>query len=180
MIGNYGAMDIYSKVNEYSRIKVNFVTLYPDGNIAMTGLIVIPLILCCITLVPGARADEALVMERLMTLAAGLQEIGDEMVGDPVSGSLIVGDTVSHSITFISEFKYYIHILTDSYFNVADFWLENSSGSTMRTVLGDNALLMAIPDTTETWTLKLLLREGAYSDTAYYAAAILRSARYLN
>jgi hypothetical protein len=148
-------------------------------NIAMMRMPVIPLVLLFVAVFPST-AGEDLAMERLMEIVTGLQEIGDEMVAEPVSGELIVGDTVSHDFIFDQDYMYFMHIWTDSYFNEVDFWLEDLSGSVRKIQMGYNAIITLLPDTSETLMLKMLLWEGAESDTAYYAAALLRSPRYLD
>jgi len=78
-----------------------------------------------------------------------------------------------------SEYMYHIHIWSDSYFNYMEFWLTDSRGEMHSIADGDNTSLAAYPDTTGRWTLTILLHEGAYSDSASYAAAIFRNKRYL-
>ena len=145
----------------------------------MIRLSVIPLLMLCLTFAGRAAADEGQAMERLMEIVTGLQEIGDEMVGEPVSGMLVVGDTVSHGYEFDDAYMYFMHIWTDSYFNEVDFWLEDSTGAIRKMAMGDNAIITMLPDTSESLVLRMLLWEGAESDTAFYAAALLRSPRYL-
>jgi hypothetical protein len=125
------------------------------------------------------HASEEKALERLMNIVANLQDLGDEMLGEPVTGSLVVGDTVSLELNMDSTYMYYVHVWSDSYFNVMDFWLADPDGTMQVIAGGDNASLASYPDTSGTWTLNICLYEGAYSDTASYAAAVFRGIRYL-
>jgi len=114
-----------------------------------------------------------------MNIVSPLQELEDEMLGEPLTGTIAQGDTTTLQISFNSEYMYHVHIWSDSYFNVMEFWLTDSSGEIRDIAGGDNASLVAYPDTSGEWTLKILLHEGASSDSASYAAAVFRSWRYL-
>ncbi len=118
-------------------------------------------------------------LERLMNIVSALQELGDEMLGEPVTGTLALGDTTALHMNFNSEYMYHVHIHSDSYFNIIEFWLRDSSGEIQTIAGGDNASLAAYPDTSGEWTLQILLHEGASSDSASYAAAVFRAWRYL-
>ncbi len=126
-----------------------------------------------------AQADENRALERLMNIVTALQEIGDVMLGDPVTGTIALGDTTVLQLTFSSEYMYNVYIWSDSYFNIIEFWLSDSQGEIHTIADGDFASLAAYPDTTGEWTLNILLYKGAYSDSASYAAAVFRSKRYL-
>lgn len=125
------------------------------------------------------HADEERAVERLTKIIEALDQIGDELVGEPVSGTLVQGDTMSMELTLSSEYMYHIHVWSDSYFNIMEFWLTDSKGEVHSIADGDNASLAAYPDTSGTWTLNILLHEGAWSDSASYAAALFRGRRYI-
>ena len=127
----------------------------------------------------SSEADEERALERLMNIVSVLQELGDEMLGEPETGTLTLGDTTALRMNFNSEYMYHIHIWSDSYFNIMEFWLTDSGGEIQNVAGGDNASLAAYPDTTGEWTLQILLHEGASSDSASYAAAVFRAWRYL-
>ncbi len=127
----------------------------------------------------STEADEGMALERLMNIVSVLQELGDEMLGEPVTGTLVLGDTTALQLAFNSEYMYHIHIWSDSYFNIIEFWLTDSRGEVRTIADGDNASLAAYPDTTGEWTLTILLHEGAYSDSAFFAAAVFRAWRYI-
>lgn len=129
--------------------------------------------------VPFSSADEEMALERLMNIISVLQELGDEMLGEPVTGTLILNDTTYIQLAFNNKYMYHIHIWSDSYFNIIEFWLTDSRGEIHTIADGDNASLAAYPDTTEEWTLTILLHEGASSDSASYAAAVFRAWRHL-
>ncbi len=124
-------------------------------------------------------ADETEALERLLIIITGLEELGDEMLGEPVTGSLALGDTTTLELSLSSEYMYYIHIWSDSYFNFMEFWLTDSRGEDHSIADGDYASLAAYPDTSGTWTLSIILHEGAYSDSASFAAAVFRGRRFL-
>ncbi|MCK4505203.1 MAG: hypothetical protein KAW14_06275 [Candidatus Aegiribacteria sp.] len=141
--------------------------------------IVISVILSILILVPAAQANETQALERLIDVVSGLEELGDEMIGEPVTGSMFLGDTVSRELIFTREYMYFLYIWSDSYFNIMEFWLENPSGDIHSIADGGNATLAVFPDSTGRWTLKILLHEGAFSDSASYAAAVFRAPRYI-
>lgn len=130
-------------------------------------------------LVPAAQANETQALERLMNVVSGLAELGDEMIGEPVTGSLLLGDTISRELIFTREYMYFLYIWSDSYFNIIEFWLLNPSGDIHSIADGGTATLAVFPDTTGKWVLNILLHEGAFSDTASYAAAVFRAPRYI-
>lgn len=106
---------------------------------------------------------------------------GVEMVGHPASGSIFTGDSLLMDVNLSSDYTYTFIIWTDSAFNIADFWLTNPEGRTPRGDVSDHTTMAISPDSTEagTWQMGIELLEGAYSDTAYFAAAILRNPRLL-
>ncbi len=114
-----------------------------------------------------------------MNIVSVLQDLGDEMLGEPVTGTVTLGDTIAHKMNFSDEYMYHVHIWSDSYFNLMEFWLTDSGGEIHNIAGGDNASLAAYPDTSGEWTLQILLHEGASSDSAYYAAAVFRAWRYI-
>ncbi len=126
----------------------------------------------------AARGDEAAALKRLLNMVETFQEMGDEVMGEPVTGTLALGDTVDLELALDSSFKYHVHVWSDSYFNILDLWLTDPGGERWGVAGGDNASLAVYPDTSGTWTLNLLLLEGAYSDSASYAAALFRGWRY--
>lgn len=127
----------------------------------------------------NASQGEEKALERLSMTTDMLLAIGEEMVGEPVSGMLVTGDTILVDVNLSSQYSYSFIIWTDSAFNYVDFWLTNPGGATPRGDVSDHTTLAIIPDSTETgmWRLGMELLEGAYSDTAFYAAAIFRNQR---
>ena len=124
-------------------------------------------------------ANEGRALERLMNIVTALEEIGDTMIGEPITGTIVLGDTTVLQLILSKEYMYNFYVWSDSYFNIIEFWLSDSRGETHSISDGDFASLSAYPDTTGKWTLSILLHEGAYSDSASYAAAVFRSKRYL-
>ena len=126
------------------------------------------------TSVLGAVAGEDVALSRLSGTSDMLISIGEEMVGEPISGLLCMQDTVSIPITFDSKYAYQIVMWTESTFNLVDFWLNNTEGAPRRSELSDHAVFSVTPSNSETWNLHMELLEGASCDTAYYALAVLR------
>jgi len=118
-------------------------------------------------------------LERLSLTTDRLITIGEEMLGEPASGMLVKGDTLLVDMNLSSAYSYTFIIWTDSAFNYVDFWLSSPQGLTPRGDVSDHTTMAIIPDSMETgtWQLGMELLEGAYSDTAYYAAAIFRVER---
>ncbi len=129
--------------------------------------------------VAKASEGEEKALDRLSMTTDMLLSIGEEMVGEPVSGMIVTGDTLMVDVNLSTEYSYSFIIWTDSAFNHVDFWLTNPLGATPRGDVSDHTTLAIIPDSTEsgTWQLGMELLEGAYSDTAFYAAAIFRARR---
>ncbi len=126
-----------------------------------------------------AGDDLAKALERLTMTTDMLLPLGDEMVNAPHSGLLLLQDTVSIDIDISSTYTYQFVIWTESSFNYVDFWLVDPAGEVPRGNLSDHTTFAINPDSSEEgiWQLNMELLEGAYSDTAYYAAAILRAAK---
>ncbi len=126
-----------------------------------------------------AQTGEERALSRLSLTTDRLIAIGEEMVGEPVSGMLVTGDSLLIPVNLSSSYGYSFIIWTDSAFNYVDFWLTSPLGVTPRGGVSDHTTLAIIPDSTENgrWELGLELLEGAYSDTAWYAAAIFRNPR---
>ncbi len=140
----------------------------------------LPLVLCPLSLLL-ASSGETKAIERLSITTDILVASGEEMVGEPVSGILVLGDTVTVNLEVNVSNSYEFIIWTDSAFNYIDFWLTNPIGETPRGDLSDHTTFAIIPDSIETgtWHLEMELLEGAYSDTAYYAAATFVRPRIL-
>lgn len=128
-----------------------------------------------------ASEGEEKALERLSMTTDLLICIGEEMVGEPLSGILLLNDTLSIEISLNSVYSYQFIVWTDSAFNQVDFWLTNPLGETPRGNICDHTAFAIMPDSTDTgiWQLEMELLEGAYSDTAYYAAAVFRRSRTL-
>ena len=139
------------------------------------------LLILFLTFSPQAFATEgeAKALERLAMTTDMLIVIGEEMVDTAQSGMLVSGDTLSIELSLNAAYSYQFIVWTDSAFNYVDFWLTNPLGETPRGDFSDHTTLSIMPDSTETglWTLDMELIEGAYSDTAFYAAAIFKRSR---
>jgi len=138
-------------------------------------------ILCLILIASSAFAGDNLAkaLERLTMTTDMLIPLGDEMVNAPYSGMLLLQDTVSIDIDVNSTYTYQFIIWTESSFNYIDFWLVDPSGEVPKGDLSDHTTFAINPGTLDegVWQLNMELLEGAYSDTAYYAAAVLRTAK---
>ncbi len=137
------------------------------------------LVLFLLVPLSSPEADEEMALQRLMNIVSVLQELGDEILGEPVTGTVSLGDTTALQMNFNREYMYHVHIWSDSYFNVMEFWLTDPRGDIHTIAAGDNGSLVAYPDTSGEWTLQILLHEGASSDSASYAAAVFRAWRYI-
>jgi hypothetical protein len=134
------------------------------------------LLMACLLAVP-LSADVSTALERLSVVTDRLLAMGESMVGEPVSGSTAVAETVSIDLTLSREYSYHLHIWTDSVFNILEFWLSDPSDSVADQAMGDHATLSVFPDTSGRYTLRIMLVEGGLSDTASYAAALFHSPR---
>lgn len=141
----------------------------------------LPVILAVCSVCFGLEGEEK-ALSRLAMTTDRLLVLGDEMVGEPLSGMITMGDTLLLDVNLSREYSYSFIIWTDSAFNYVDFWLTSPLGHTPRGDVSDHTTLAIIPDSTEagTWKLGMELLEGAYSDTAWFAAAIFRSDRMVN
>jgi hypothetical protein len=139
--------------------------------------LLLTLLICSLSL---AGDGEEKAVERLSLTTDMLATIGEEMTGQPISGMLVAGDTVTVDLQVDAANSYQFIIWTDSAFNYVDFWLTNPLGETPRGDISDHATLAIMPDSVETgtWHLQMELLEGAYSDTAYYAAATFVRSRF--
>jgi hypothetical protein len=114
---------------------------------------------------------------RLGLVTEGLLEMGEEMLGDPISGTIVLGDTVSIQIDLATEYSYYLHIWTDSIFNVLRFWINSPDGLLETNAAGDHTALVVFPEMPGEYTLYIEMIEGWDSDSAGYAAALFRYRR---
>jgi len=99
------------------------------------------------------------------------------MLGDPVSGTIVIGDTVSVRIDLSTEYSYHLHIWTDSIFNLLRFWINSPDDSLENSAAGDHTALIVFPDVPGEYTLYIEMIEGWDSDSAGYAAALFRYRR---
>ncbi|MBD3368887.1 hypothetical protein GF402_00800 [Candidatus Fermentibacteria bacterium] len=124
-------------------------------------------------------ADVSEAMERLSGVTDRLLVMGESMVGDPISGSMAVAETVSVDLTLSTEYSYHLHVWTDSIFNILEFWLSDPSDSVADQAVGDHATLVVFPDTSGRWSLNMILVEGDLSDSASYAASLFHRPRVI-
>ena len=140
-----------------------------------TRISILSIAFCLITGSVEGNSSEALY--RLGLVTERLLEIGEEMLGDPVSGTIVLGDTVSIRIDFAIEYSYHIHIWTDSIFNVLRFWINSPDSSLENSAQGDHTALVVFPDMPGEHILYIEMIEGWDSDSAGYAAALFRYRR---
>ncbi len=140
-------------------------------------LIVVVLVL--FSSVFGMDNGEEVALRRLTATTDILTSYGDELVGEPVSGMLLMADTVSIDLSLNSSYFYELVVWTESSFNFVDFWVTNPAGSVRMSEQTDhvNFSVSSFSTEPETWNLKIELLEAANSDTAYYAFTLLRRAR---
>ncbi len=124
-------------------------------------------------------SGEELALSRLSATTDMLVSIGEEMMGEPVTGLMVLEDTVTIDMSLSGEYTYQFIMWTESTFNYVDFWLTNPQGGTPRGDLSDHTSFSVMPSSagSEVWKLQMELLEGAACDTAYYAVAVLRRER---
>ena len=134
------------------------------------------LLLCLISSANAADQGEETALARLLVTTDVLVSFGDEIAGEPMSGMLVLKDTVSIDLSISSEYTYQLVMWTESTFNFVDFWLTNPQGEVPASELIDHAAFAINPNSTQAgiWKLQMELLEGANSDTAYYAVGLLR------
>jgi hypothetical protein len=135
------------------------------------------LLIITLVLISSSAADESRALERLILIVTPLQALGDDMIGEPITGTAVLGDTTGLALTLSNGYLYHIYVRSDSFFNIFEFWLTDPAGEVQSAANGESSVLTAYPDSTGEWTFSILLREGASSDTASYAAAIFRDFR---
>ncbi len=135
-------------------------------------------LLVLVSTVYGMSDGEELALRRLSNTVDVLTSYDDELVGEPVSGMLLLADTISIDFTLEFSYLYEVVVWTESSFNFVDFWLTNPSGSVPVSEQTDHVSFPIILHSDEsTWNLQIELLDAANSDTAYYAFALLRRSR---
>ncbi|MCK5035671.1 MAG: hypothetical protein KAS73_07260 [Candidatus Sabulitectum sp.] len=136
-------------------------------------------VLALFSSVYGMDSGEEIALRRLTATTDILTSYEDELVGEPVSGMLLMEDTVSIDLSLNNSYFYEFVIWTESTFNYVDFWVTNPSGSVPVSDQTDHVSFSVTPHSPESkvWNLKIELLEAADSDTAYYAFALLRRDR---
>ncbi|MCD4708650.1 MAG: hypothetical protein K8S62_13030 [Candidatus Sabulitectum sp.] len=127
----------------------------------------------------GMDNGEETALRRLTATTDVLTSCGDELVDEPVTGMLLMEDTVSIDLSLNSSYFYELVIWTESSFNFVDFWVTNPSGFVPMSEQTDHANFSVSSNSSESriWNLQIELLEAANSDTAYYAFALLRRDR---
>ena len=136
-------------------------------------------VLLLVSSVYGMDSGEEIALRRLTITTDVLTSYEDELVDEPVSGMLLMEDTVSIDLSLNSSYFYELVIWTESSFNFVDFWVTNPSGFVPMSEQTDHVSFSVSPYSPESriWNLQIELLEGANSDTAYYAFALLRRDR---
>ena len=142
-----------------------------------TRITILSIALCSITGSIEGNSSEALY--RLTLVTEGLLEMGEEMLGDPISGTIVLGDTLSIPIDLGAGYSYHLHIWTDSIFNELRFWINSPEGLLENSAAGDHTALVVFPDIPGEYTLYIEMIEGWDSDSAGYAAALFRYRRQM-
>lgn len=136
-------------------------------------------VLALFSSVYGMDNGEDIALRRLTVTTDVLTSYEDELVDEPVTGMLLMKDTVSIDLSLNSSYFYELVIWTESSFNFVDFWVTNPSGFVTMSEQTDRAIFSVSPNSPESriWNLQIELLEAADSDTAYYAFALLRRDR---
>ena len=124
-------------------------------------------------------SGEEIALRKLTVTTDVLTSYEDELVNEPVSGMLLMRDTISIDLSLNSSYNYELVVWTESSFNFVDFWVTDPSGSVPASEQTDHFNFSVSPDSPESriWNLQIELLEAANSDTAYYAFALLRRSR---
>ncbi|MCK5132792.1 MAG: hypothetical protein KAR40_11640 [Candidatus Sabulitectum sp.] len=140
---------------------------------------VIGAVLCLCSVAFSTEQGKERALTRLSATTDMLISIGEEMMGEPMTGMLLLEDTVSIDLSLNSAYTYQFIMWTESAFNYVDFWLTNPNGETPQGDYSDHTTFSVMPFSEEPriWKLHMELLEGASSDTAYYAVAVLRRER---
>ena len=122
---------------------------------------------------------EEVALRRLTATTDILTSYEDELVDEPVTGMLLMRDTVSIDLSLNSSYFYELVVWTESSFNFVDFWVTDPSGSVPVSEQTDHVSFSVSPRSLESkvWNLQIELLEAADSDTAYYAFALLKRDR---
>lgn len=136
-------------------------------------------VLALFSSVYGMDSGEEIALRRLTVTTDVLTSYEDELVDEPVTGMLLMRDTISIDLSLTSAYCYELVIWTESSFNFVDFWVTDPSGSVPASEQTDHVNFSVSPNSPEpkTWSLQIELLEAANSDTAYYAFALLRRDR---
>ena len=135
------------------------------------------LLLSAIMLSAAAVADESEAVYRLSVVTDALLEMGEEMLGDPVSGLIALEDTARVEMVLATDYSYHLHVWTDASLNFLEFWVTDPEGGVACASQGDHTSLAVFPDTVGEFVLNIVLLEGWNADTVGYAAALFRYPR---
>ena len=145
----------------------------------MSNFLIVVVVLALFSSVYGMDGGEEAALRRLSATTDVLTSYEDELVGEPVTGLLLMQDTVSIDLSLTSIYAYELVVWTESSFNFVDFWVTNPSGTVPMSEQTDHVCFSVLPNSPEPsiWNLQMELLEAADSDTAYYAFALLRRDR---
>ena len=130
-----------------------------------------------LALAMGAAEVKETALERLQLTTDRLVAMGEEMVGEPVSGILRPGDTLEVAMAMDTAYSYHIHVWTNSIFNLVEFWVRDPAGRVAGMAEGDHTTLSLYPDTSGEYHLLMKLHEADEADSAGYAAALFHRPR---
>lgn len=139
-------------------------------------------LLCATLALPPrmAYAGTAEALERLSILTSELITAGEEMVGQPVCGTVATGDSASLPLSLLPGYSYTLYIKTDSYYNLFRFSVVSDSGTVEASSQGDGSTLNLFPSQSCEWDFRLRLVQPDLSDSASWAAALFRAPRILH
>ncbi|MFO7950561.1 MAG: hypothetical protein R6U36_09360 [Candidatus Fermentibacteraceae bacterium] len=120
---------------------------------------------------------EETALDRLRLTTDRLIAVGEDMVGEPISGTMGPGDTVEVAVALDSTYSYHIYIWTNSMFNLVDFWVRDPCGEVAEMADGDHSTLSIYPDTVGEFRLMMTLHQAEEADSAGYAAALFHRPR---
>ncbi len=131
---------------------------------------------CLFAVAPASGLEES-ALKRLGITTDRLVAMGEEMVGETVSGTMGPGDTVGVTVTLDTAYSYHMYIWTNSLFNLVEFWVKDPTGEMAEMAEGDHATLSIYPGEAGDYHLLMTLHQADEADSAGYAAALFHRPR---
>ncbi|MCK5133794.1 MAG: hypothetical protein KAR40_16795 [Candidatus Sabulitectum sp.] len=115
----------------------------------LSFLVFVVIVLALFSSVYGMDNGEEIALRKLTVTTDILTSYGDELFDEPVTGMLLMEDTVSIDLSLDSSYLYELVIWTESSFNYVDFWVTNPSGSVPMSEQTDHVSFSVSPNSPE-------------------------------